>query len=159
MWRLMPPKYFGRILGVVQLDESSWKYHFRSTIQKYIDVLRTMTILWKLLFYNILLMEEIPHQGVDTLNFIPLFTGFYTSQVVIAGFLNHQQYFSEVVLDEIMSRYYCQNVPRSYSMRVKTNLRFPSCQLPPISSVDSETLVFQQCHVLEGPHAAMLTSF
>ncbi len=24
--------------------------------------------------------------------FIPLFTGFYTSQVLIAGFLNHQQY-------------------------------------------------------------------
>ena len=37
---------------------------------------------------GILLMEEILHQLIS----IPLFTRFYTSQVVIAGFLNHQQY-------------------------------------------------------------------
>ena len=37
----------------------------------------------------ILLMEGIP-APVD-MQFIPLFTRFYTFQVVIAGFLNHQQ--------------------------------------------------------------------
>ena len=36
---------------------------------------------------EILLMEEILHQLIS----IPLFTRFYTSQVVIAAFLNHQQ--------------------------------------------------------------------
>ena len=37
----------------------------------------------------ILLMAEILHQFIGSLSmFIPLFIGFHTSQVVIAGFLN-----------------------------------------------------------------------
>ncbi len=41
----------------------------------------------------ILLMEEILHQLMGSLShYLHLFTTFYTSQVVIAGFLNHQRY-------------------------------------------------------------------
>ena len=43
--------------------------------------------------WNILLMQEILHQLIGSSSqFIPLFTGCHTSQMVIAGFPNHQSY-------------------------------------------------------------------
>ena len=43
---------------------------------------------------TLLLMEEILHQMISSENpFIPLFTRFYTSQVVVWDFFFHQQYF------------------------------------------------------------------
>ena len=56
-------------------------------------------------------MAEIRRSPVDMEN-LPLFTGFYTSQVVIAGFLNHQQYVIDSLLGSSSTSHvfvWCQN--------------------------------------------------
>ena len=61
-------------------------------------------------YYIIPLMEDIRRSPVDMVN-IPLFTGFHTCHVVIAGVLNHQEYFNMTEISWALRR-----SPRHWSL-------------------------------------------